>query len=299
MPPTNAEARAGGPLAGEELAVDRWILAGTSLLFLIRPGGPWWVRLGLILLAALALLGPRRLPRPGLWWSFAALLGIRLIVEWPLADNHLYLESYWALALALALGAAAPAEVLKRSARLLIGGAFAFAVLWKAALSPDYRDGRFFRVTLLEDPRMTHALRLAGLDEPTIAANREALKPWPAGVEPVDPPRVDEPPVLRRLATFLTWWGGIGLEALIAIAFLLPLRGRVELARPLLLLAFCMSVYALAPVSGFAWLLLLMSLAALPVGASPRWRQAHAAVAALVLLWGEMPWSRFLDAVSG
>ena len=31
------------------------------------------------------------------------------------------------------------------------------AVLWRAALSPDYVDGRFFRVTLLTDERFAEA----------------------------------------------------------------------------------------------------------------------------------------------
>ncbi len=278
--------------------IDRLVLGGTALLFVLRPGGPWWVRLGLVLLGAIALLSPGRLGRHWLWWSFAGLLGLRLVADWPLPDNHLYLEAYWALAVALALGAAEPAAVLRRSARWLVGGAFAFALLWKAVLSPDFRDGRFFRVTLLQDSRMTHALRLVGLDQATIAANRAALRPWPAGVEPVDPVRVVEPPVLRRLATLLTWCGGIGLEALIAVAFLLPLSGAAAFARPLLLLVFCVAVYALAPVSGFAWLLLLMSLASLPPGVSRHWRPVHAAVAALVLLWAELPWSRLLDALA-
>jgi hypothetical protein len=275
-------------------AIDRLVVGGTALLFVVRPGGPWWVRVGLVLMGALALLGPRRLERPWLWWSFAGLLGARLVADWPLPDNHLYLEAYWALAIALALGAARPAAVLRASARWLLGGAFAFAVLWKAVLSPDYRDGRFFRVTLLQDTRMTHALRLAGLDEATIVANRQALEPWPAGVEPIDPPRVVEPPALRGLASFLTWCGGIGLEAAIAVAFLAPLSGGAALARPTLLLAFCAGAYALAPVAGFAWLLLAMSLAALPEDASRRWRPAHGAVAALVLLWAELPWSKVL-----
>jgi hypothetical protein len=289
---TRAEAAGSG--AG---GVDPLVLGATAFLFVARPGGPWWVRLGLVVLGAAALLAGE-LDRQRLWWSLAALLGARLVVEWPLPDNHLYLEAYWALAVALALGASDREAVLRRSARWLMGAAFAFAVLWKAVLSPDYRDGRFFRVTLLDDPRMTHALRLAGLDPAAIEANRVALRPWPAGVEPIDPPRVVEPPVLRRLAAFLTWSGGIGLESLIAIAFLAPLSRRVESMRPLLVLVFCVTVYALAPVASFAWLLLVMSLAALPAGVSPRWRWAHAAVAALVLLWAELPWSRFLDAAS-
>lgn len=273
---------------------DRLILGGTALLFVVRPGGPWWVRLGLLTVGAVALLRREGLLRVSTWWAFAGLLLARVIAEWPLPDNHLYLEAYWALAIALALGWEEPAATLRRSSRLLIGAAFGFAVLWKAVLSPDFMDERFFRVTLLEDPRMTHALRLAGLGETSIAANRAALEPWPAGVEPIDPPQVEEPPALRRLASFLTR-GAIALEGLIGLAFLLPLPAAVSPLRPIALLFFCLAVYALAPVSAFAWLLLMMSLAALPPDASPRWRQAHVAVALAVLLWGEIPWRRLFE----
>ena len=254
------------------------------------------MRLGLLAVGAFALLTTGGPSRRAVWAAFTVLLAGRLVAEWPLPDNHLYLEAYWALAVALAVGGREPAAILRRSARLLIGTAFAFAVLWKAILSPDFRDERFFRVTLHQDPRMTHALRLAGLGETAIAANRGALRPWPAGVEPVDPPIVVEPQALRGLARALTR-GGIALEGLIALAFLLPLPPAAAPLRALALLAFCLVVYWLAPVSGFAWLLLLMSLAALPPGASTLWRTAHVAVAGIVLLWGELPWRRLFETI--
>ena len=36
------------------------------------------------------------------------------------------------------------------------------ATLWKVALSPDYLDGRFFRVTMLTDVRFEGFAQLAG-----------------------------------------------------------------------------------------------------------------------------------------
>jgi hypothetical protein len=53
----------------------------------------------------------------------------------------------------LSLRDAQPAHTLAFNSRSLIGLAFTLAVLWKAVLSPDFLDGRFFRVTLLTDPR--------------------------------------------------------------------------------------------------------------------------------------------------
>ena len=58
------------------------------------------------------------------------------------------------------------------------------------------------------------------------------------------------------LARFMTVWTA-GIEACLAALFLLPLR-RAPLLRDLGLLVFCATTYAIAPVSGFGWLLLAM-----------------------------------------
>ena len=56
------------------------------------------------------------------------------------------------------------------------------AVLWKAVLSPDYVDGRFFRVTLLTDERFADAsLVFGGLSRDQMAQNRKFLEPLPEG----------------------------------------------------------------------------------------------------------------------
>ena len=103
----------------------------------------------------------------------ALLVAARIVVVWPLSDNHIYLLAYWCLAIGLALSSAAPAATLSASSRWLLGAAFAMAVLWKAVLSPDYIDGRFFRVTLLTDERFADAsLVFGGLSRDQMAANR-------------------------------------------------------------------------------------------------------------------------------
>ena len=61
------------------------------------------------------------------------------------------------------------------------------AVLWKAVLSPDYVDGRFFRVTLLTDERFADAsLVFGGLSRDQMAENRAFLEPLPEGAELLD-----------------------------------------------------------------------------------------------------------------
>ena len=289
---------AGEPAEDALGSLDALVLRGTLLLIVLRPGGPWQVRLGLLMVAGAALLKPRLIHSAWLWLGLALVAGARLFLDWPLPDNHLYLLAYWCLALGLALLSPHPRAAARLSARLLIGGAFACAVLWKAFLSPDFLDGRFFRVTLLTDPRLSHvALLLGGLSEAELQENRQALAPWPPDVEPLDPPRPFEPPPLRRLATALTW-ATIALEAVIAVGFLAPLRPPWTAVRHASLLGFCVAAYALAPVAGFAWLLILMGLAALQE--PDLWvRRAYIATAALVLVWAELPWARLARELVG
>jgi hypothetical protein len=44
---------------------------------------------------------------------------VRIIADWPLSDNHIYLLAYWCLALALALGGTHAESTIRRSTRQL------------------------------------------------------------------------------------------------------------------------------------------------------------------------------------
>ena len=125
----------------------------TLLDLLLRPIGVWQIRSVLLVLAGAGLLVPGWLRRPTLWFALAGFTAVRSISDWPLADNHAYLISYWCLAIGLSLIVRDTDGCLAFNGRLLIGLVFAFAVLWKLALSPDFLDGTFLRVTMLQDPR--------------------------------------------------------------------------------------------------------------------------------------------------
>src|SRR5436190_1875544 len=74
----------------------------TCVEMLLRPMGPWGVRPFLLAGALLALVSTRVLEAPLTWLVLAALVGARVVADWPLPDNHVYLLGYWALAAALA-----------------------------------------------------------------------------------------------------------------------------------------------------------------------------------------------------
>jgi len=266
---------------------ERLPLRVTLVLLLIRPPEDPYVRGGIWLLAAAGLIVPALATRAWLWAGAAVLMLARLAVEFPLADNHLYLLFYWCLAIALALVTPAPGDILARSARWLVAATFTCAVLWKALLAPDFLDGRFFRVTLLTDDRFATAARAVGqLTDAQLTDDREALRPLDGGIEVLDGPVLVEPAPLRALGVGLTW-GGALLEALLALAFLAPRRRVPAAARHALLLVFCAVTYAIAPVGGFGWLLAAIGMA--QAGGSPRWRAAYAAACVLILVYAETP----------
>jgi hypothetical protein len=265
----------------------------TLLDLLLRPVGSWVLRPIILLLAAIGLLLPGQLRRPGLWGALTVLTGLRVVLDWPLADNHAYLLCYWCLAITLALIARDTPAWLALNGRLLIGGVFVFAMLWKLVLSPDYLDGRFMRVTMLTDSRFEYFTRLAGglsrkrLDElrsfieqhvdGSLVGSREA---------PLEPHR------FRCLARFVTLWNLL-LEGSVAVAFLWPLERGLSRRRDAFLLVFCATVYAVATVEGFGWLLLAMGTAQC-ADERRRTRLLYLAVFGLILVYREVPWTELL-----
>ena len=205
------------PSPRDDVGVPDSVLQLTAIILLLRPFDIWWVSPFVLGAACLSLIvrGVRR--SAVTWLALAILAAVRIVAVWPLADNHIYLLAYWCLAIGLALGTPAPATTLAASSRWLLGAAFAMAFLWKAVLSPDYVDGRFFRVMLLTDDRFADASMLfGGLTPAQMAQNREFLEPLPEGAELLSPPPFVEPRRLRAFATVSTW-GGLALEAMIAL----------------------------------------------------------------------------------
>jgi hypothetical protein len=279
--------------APDEGGVADSVLTLTAILLLLRPLDVWWLA-PFVLAAACLSLTVRAVRRAPLTWILiATLVGARVVAVWPLSDNHIYLLAYWCLAIGLALSTAASGATLSASSRWLLAAAFVMAVVWKAVLSPDYSDGRFFRVTLLTDERFADAaLMFGGLSRDQMAQNRAFLEPLPEGAALLDPPAFVEPPRLRAFARIATW-GGLFLEAVIATAFLLPAGSWGELTRHASLLTFCLTTYALAPVAGFGWLLASMGLAHCRTD-QPWLRGAYLAVFILILLYAEFPWASVL-----
>lgn len=269
------------------------VLRLTLLEVLMRPLGFWAIRASLLLVAVLGLLIPKILRTPVTWLVLSGFIAWELIDAWPLPDNHIYLLCYWSLTIFIALLLPNSHKILAVNSRYLLGLTFLFAILWKAFLSPDYLDGRFFRVTLLQDERFAHtAMLFGGLKESQLFENRQYLFPLPEGAELLEPPRLVEPAALQRLAYLFTW-SALIMEAMIAIVLLFPLPDRFKNLRHILLLAFCIFTYAFAPVAGFGWLVLVMGLAQCTTQQKV-FQKMYFVIYMVVLLYSEIPWTQLL-----
>ena len=185
----------------------------------------------------------------------------RSLFHWPFSDNHDYLSALWFLAVAARSASRDPPGALAHQARRLLGLTFLFATLWKLALSPDFVDGRFFRVTLLTDARFENLAVLAGgMSWEDWERNDDALDELLTAQTPAEESGLVEPPELRRLATLLTLFTG-AIEAAIAAAFLWRPGGRLARARDALLLVFAATTFSFATVRGFGWLLMCLGIA--------------------------------------
>jgi len=281
----------------ELAAMPRADLALRLLLvaLLFQPVGLHWLRPLFVAVAALGLLSPRALRSPALWIGLTALAIARLFSGWPNQDNHAFLLAWWLLAASLAALAGEPDRILAWNGRRLIGLAFAFATLWKLVLSPDFVDGRFFRVSLVDDHRFEDFTRLAvGLDAGQLDDLRALIHGDNDGLF-VPQPDLPRPPArLFAVADVLTA-STLAVEAAVAVAFLAPLGSWIARARHLLLALFCATTYALAPVAGFGWLLLSMGVAQCEPE-KERTRLVYLVAFLVVLFATRWPW---LDALRG
>ena len=66
----------------------------TLVILAVRPVGPWFIGVSLLLLAILSRLHAGSLRAPAFWLGEAALGTAHLVVDWPLSDNHHYLLVY-------------------------------------------------------------------------------------------------------------------------------------------------------------------------------------------------------------
>jgi len=273
---------------------DPWELAAklTLLALLLSPVGNWFIRPFTLGLSVMGLLVPGLWRSPSLWVALALLTGIRFYIDWPSADNHAYLLSYWCLAFAVSawLG---NREILFSNARYLVALTFGFAALQKW-ISPDYLNGVFFLITFFLDDRFEEFVVLfSSVTFEQIDIAREYLEgDYRSAPAPDSLPFVI-PGSMWWLAILSTAWN-LFEQTLIAITFLVPKDSRLGRIRDPLLLLFCFTIYAVVPVVSFGWLILAMGIAQSD-GKSATLRYWYTGVFFALIFFYEVPWAEVLN----
>lgn len=254
------------PLSDRTLWVPR-----LTLLLVVMTGGATFPRLmASIAIAAAGLLVPGLIRRAWFWISAFGITAAFTLSTWSTADNHVYLVSYWLLAVAVHQLDPSRGR-LAASARWLIGLVFVLAVVWKLR-SPEFLSGAFFEFELLTDPRFEPVARWGGgLTVADLAANASVLSS-------PDPGSLVSTGRVTALASLLTW-GTVIVESAVALAFLLPASARLRHGT---LLCFFAGAYIATPVGGFGFALTVM---AMSMTDDRRLQNVYVAVLAVLLAW--------------
>lgn len=214
----------------------------------------WYLKLGIMTLAVSALVVRPLQWNPLIWFGLVGVFLLSFRFTWYEQNNHDYLKLYWCLGVGMSLLAASPREALARNARILIGLCFLFATVWKL-ISIDYLNGEFFHYFLLQDTRFELIARsLGGISPAELHPERIARVNFTAYGDPGAGTAVPFAGAVGWISPILTWWT-VAIEGAVAVAFLSPPGTMVSKWRDLLLVAFMLSTYIIAPVLFFAWLL--------------------------------------------
>jgi len=287
-------------LAASLVEIDSFDLAArlTLVYFMVRPLGPWWAHVPVLLMASCGLLVPWLVRRAGFWFLFALAVASWVIPAWSFIDNHAYLLVYWCLALGCSIAFSDErGETLATNARWMLGLVFALAVLWKVVLSPDFMNGHFFRATLLADQRFRELSLLAGgVTAETYRHNVALLRQLGEGKLGLTAVQLTEPHQQVVFSYVATWWTAL-VETAVAILFLLRRRLRIAFLRDWMLLFFCWMTYPFASIAGFGWLLTIMGVAQL----EPERRAVrllYLATFGFILIDKLVPWTQGLVALT-
>ena len=204
---------------------------------------------------------------PFLYLGFAVYQWAFLATRWYAVDNHQFLFAWWLLALFFALFKNEnPKEHLSFNARLILGIVMGVAATRKA-IEPSFLDGSFFEFTLLTDPRFEEIpLFLTDWNYGDLKSFRNQAVQSVTGFlgGQIQRKGLVIPENLPMIAIVLTYWT-IVIEAIIAIAFLLPNRVYIAYTRTAFLGLFCITSYIIVPVTSFGIIMFVFNLAAKPV----------------------------------
>jgi hypothetical protein len=250
----------------------------TLLLFVVWPGhssvpGAAWAG---PIVAGIMLLSGRHRPNP--WWLLlAAVWSTICVLDGPASSPLMWLYACWSLGLGLASWDPDPPRAVAICARRLVGVVFLSALLWKAVLAPDYREGGFLHAMMSMPMRMIPVARLSGMDAERQKTNEGRLNELLASGQAGDAVAFESTERLAGVSRFMAL-ASLPVELALALAFLIP--GLAQRWRLVAFFVFAGSAWLVLPVPVFAMILTALVLAQ-ATDASVRMRLALLAVPVL------------------
>ena len=238
-----------------------------------------------IILAIIGFILPSLPKRQSFWVIVAILITLKSLSEWSTQDNHRYLFNYWCIALAIAMGHKDPLKMLAMNARIFIGLAFAFAVIWKGFLSPDFRNGDYFHFIYLTDSKFQYFLQIfCQIPAETINNNYGLMHQL--AESPTLQVQLQGMDHLHLIAQMTTWWTLL-IESTVAIAFLSPTKKWLGPYRDWLLMTFAIVTYFVITISSFGIILMTLGYTQSSVN-NLRIRRAYMATIVIIFVFAKM-----------
>ncbi len=217
------------------------------------------------------------------YWLILTLLFVTVSWQpWYAVANHIYLQAYWLLAIAICLKSDRREELLAKSARWIVGFVFFYAVIWKIR-TPEFVDGRFMEFSILTDLRLAPLAGVLGIDFETVLQNREWLNHYTRAGDLSGEAQLVTVDGIRTVSLWLSWWT-ILIEFAIALVFLLPNKRVSQTWRHSCLIVFIYSTYLLAPVVGFGWAITAMGMSLVDRSSKSFWTAIYVLAFVLIFL---------------
>jgi len=209
----------------------------------------WYLRLFTGVLFSLVVIFRNLIYRDEFWFLAVALYGFYVISDWHEVGGNEWLLLYFFVAIFLSNFAYNQREVLRNSARLLIGFVFLLAIVWKV-VPGEFARGDVVIFDMIATERLSSfAIALTSLSKEIVRENNLLVRSLPS----LEAIQLQSAPGIRTLANLVVIATFV-IEGAIAVSFLL-LRGKLaSWARDLSLSVFLVFAYLVLPVASFGTL---------------------------------------------
>ncbi|MBD90579.1 MAG: hypothetical protein CL940_09590 [Deltaproteobacteria bacterium] len=213
----------------------------------------------LIIPAGLILLSPRHLRSRAAWWSLTAIVVIGSCWYWYDVGNHNWVIMAWIIGCALAVSRDDTEHMLRTNAKTMLAIVFIAGGLQKLILGA-WHNGLFLELYASRNPWTAELFGFTELGRQQFLAVQLLIRTGIIEEAAFYLTSTDSTRVWLVIISWITVLAEVGIGAL----FVLRSSPRTILWRTSGLLAFIWLVYPFAPVTGFAWILLILTAATLP-----------------------------------